>query len=461
MLLLDFIHDAQWHDLPPDVQRQAHRCLLDTLGAAIAGRQTRLSRIIHSFSAANFAGRGAYLWLDGREVSPPGAALANGMTIDALDIHDGSNDVKGHAGVAVVPSLLALQSLRQKDLHNHDERGPDGRELLTALVIGYEVALRAGVALHATACDYHTSGAWNAIGGAAVAARRLRLDDAQTRHALGIAEYHGPRSPMMRGIDFPTMLKDGSGWGVMAGVSAGLLAREGFTGAPAETVEGADTDALWRDLGQRWRVADLYFKPYAVCRWAQPAITAALSLQESRPFPFEDVEEIRVHTFGEAVRLSQRRPRTTEEAQYSLPFPLAAALVYGELGWAQLDEAALQDPRVLSLADRVQLIEAPDLSARFPSHRFARLEIAMRDGAVLTSRQFEAPWEKENPPGDEALREKFRRLASGLSPERVMRLETMLWHCADVADANDLIAELAPPPEASPSRTPLTVHHRP
>lgn len=454
MLPLDFIHDLTWHDIPEHVQRQARRCLLDTLGAAVAGRQTPLSRIIHNVSAANFGGRGAYLWLDGREVSPPGAALANGMTIDALDIHDGSNDVKGHVGVAIIPSILALQGALAEGL-----RAPDGRELLTTLVVGYEIALRAGVALHTTACDYHTSGAWNALGCAAVAARCLGLDGAQTQHALGIAEYHGPRSPMMRCIDFPTMLKDGSGWGAMAGVSAGLLAREGFSGAPAATMESTDVTAIWRDLGRRWRMDDLYFKPHAVCRWAQPAITAALALQEAHAFAPDDIREIRVHTFHQAVRLSRRRPQTTEEAQYSLPFPLAAAMVYGALGWAQLNDVALQDSRVLRLADRVRLLESHEFNERFPAERVARLEIELRQGAVLTSEKTVPPWEKEAPPGDEALREKFRKLASHLPPERVMRLEHLLWRCAELTDVHDLIAELAPPSEASPSPEPIAAQH--
>lgn len=441
MPVLDFIHDIGWDDLPVDVQHQAARCLLDIAGVAIAGRSTELSRIIHNFSAANFAGRGAYLWLDGREVSPPGAALANGMTIDALDAHDGYNAVKGHAGAAVTPAVAAtLQLAREGTI--------SGRELLVTLVVGYEIALRAGKALHATACDYHTSGAWNTLGGAAVTARRLRLNGAQTHHALGIAEYHGPRSPMMRCIDYPTMIKDGSGWGAMAGVSAGLMAYAGFTGAPAQTVEGAETAAMWDDLGYRWHMVDLYFKPYAVCRWAQPAIEAALFMQSEHGFPLDDVREIRVHTFAEAVRLSQARPQTTEEAQYSLPFPLAAALVNGALGAAQLSGAGLHDARVLELAHRVQLIETPELSARFPAERVARLEVELQDGAVLVSPEVEASWEQHAPPDDEVLREKFRRLAAAISPERVMRLEALLWNCADLPDAGELIAELAPPSEA-------------
>ena len=80
-----FVHELTWGDLPEAVRHQARRCLLDTIGAGIGGRLTDLSRSVHEFAAGAFGGRGAHLWLDGREVSPPGAALANGMTIDALD----------------------------------------------------------------------------------------------------------------------------------------------------------------------------------------------------------------------------------------------------------------------------------------------------------------------------------------------------------------------------------------
>ena len=177
---------------------------------------------------------------DGRIVSPAGAALAGGMTIDALDGHDGHKLTKGHVGCGVFPAVLALAEAEEQ---------LSGEEFLTTLVIGYEIGTRAGIALHRTACDYHTSGAWVAVACAALGARMLGLDRARTRDAIGIAEYHGPRSQMMRCIDHPTMLKDGSGWGAMAGVSAAYLAADGFTGAPAITIEGDDVADLWGDLG--------------------------------------------------------------------------------------------------------------------------------------------------------------------------------------------------------------------
>ena len=441
MNIAAFIHELKWEDIPDEARLQARRCLLDTLGVAVGGRRTELSRIIHDYAAAVYGGPGARLWLDGREVSPPGAALANGMTIDALDIHDGHRLVKGHASVALVPATLATLGL--------DASGVTpitGREFLTTLVVGWEVALRAGIALHGTAGDYHSSGAWSALGCVAVTARRLGLGAEATRHALGIAEYHGPRSQIMRCVDHPTMLKDGSGWGAMAGVSAGLLARAGFTGAPALTVEGADVADVWSDLGRTWRTAEQDFKPYAVCYWAQPAIAGALRLQRAHHLPLESIRRIRVSTFREAAHLTSHEPRTTEEAQYSLPFPVAAALVQGRLGADELTGEALRDPRVLSLSARVELVDEPDYDRRFPVERIARVRIDTDGGDTFDSGEAEALWDGPGLPADGELREKFRWLTRGhLAASRAAALEEAAWDCADLPDAAALLSLLAPP----------------
>ncbi len=442
MRITEFVHETDWDDLPGGVIQQARRCLLDTLGVSIGGRSTRLSQIIHDFVATIYGREGASLWLDGREVSPPGAALANGMTVDSLDAHDGYALAKGHAGAALVPTALATLTLE------HSKAEVPGSELLTTLVIGYEVALRADIALHTTACDYHTSGAWNALGCAAVTARRLRLDSERTRHALGIAEYLGPRSQMMRCIGFPTMLKDSSGWGAMTGVSAALLAQEGFTGAPAVTVESQEVEKTWNTLGEDWLILDQYFKPHAACRWAQPAIEAVLALQQTYGLSPEAVKRVRVFTFKQAIRLDLRRPHTTEEVQYSLPFPLAAAMIHGRLGISEVSEAVLEDDRVLRLSECVELVEDPSFTERFPAERFARVEIETVDGGSLDSGAVEARWKAEDPPTDAELREKFHRLAcSCISESRATAIEQAVWQCADLSDASKLVNLLAFPPD--------------
>lgn len=407
--LYSFIRETSYDTLPLAVRRMAERCLIDLAGTAASGLSTPLSRIIRNHAVRGFgAGDGApraRLLFDGRIASPMGAALAGGMTIDSFDSHDGHVLTKGHAGVAILPALLALADASAEPM--------SGPEFLTMLVIGYEVAIRAGIAQHATCPDYHTSGAWNALGVVAIAARHWHLDQERFRHALGIAEYHGPRSQMMRCIDFPTMVKDGSGWGAMCGLSAAYLAADGFTGAPALVVESEPAAPFWVDLGDRWRILELYFKPYPICRWAQPSVEAALTLRRNHAIDPATIEKVEIETFHEAVRLDQYRPQSTEAAQYSLPFPVAAAIVRGKLAPTDVSGEALTDRDILAMSDRIRLIEAPDLNARFPAERYARVRFQLTDGRVLTSDTLPARGDAERPLSDADILAKFHDLADG------------------------------------------------
>ena len=432
---IEFIHDLSWESIPAAVRHQAKRCFLDTIGVALGGRVTPTSRIIYNHAARCFGGDDTRLWFDGRAVSAPGAAMAHGMTIDSLDMHDSCRPVKGHAGIAQVPALMAM-------LGQTSTGDISGSELIATLTMAYDVAIRTGTAQHATVCDYHTSGSWNAVGCAAVGARMLGLSLDKTRHALGIAEYHGPRSQMMRAIDYPSMVKDGSGWGAMAGLSAAFLAADGFTGAPAITVEANEVASYWADLGQRWSLDLQYFKPYAVCYWAQAAIAGALKVQQEHNITTAQIRDIEVYTFHEASRLATRFPQDSDEAQYSLPFPLAGALVHGRLGYAELNGSALKNEEVLRLSGLVKLIDDDSFNARFPAERLSRVVIETIDGQRHDSGEVRPLWDLTAPPSDDDLLKKFRQLASDYLPaNRVDALEETIWNIETVDKVSDL-AEL-------------------
>ena len=171
----NFLHGTEFGQVPGDVQAFAKRCLLDLIGVMISGTGTELGRLISSHAAQQFgAGElSASIMFDGRIVSPAGAALANGMVIDSIDAHDGYKGAKGHSGCHVFPTLLAFFEA---------ERINNGEEFLAGLIVGYEIGARAAVSLHASAPDYHTSGAWGAVTSAALGSRILKLDAEQTRH---------------------------------------------------------------------------------------------------------------------------------------------------------------------------------------------------------------------------------------------------------------------------------------
>lgn len=393
-----FIHDLRWRDLPEPVRRQARLSLLDLAGVGAAGAATRLSAIIRDHAAEDWPGPYPMLF-DGRRAALAATALAGGMTIDALDGHDGFNPAKGHIGCPVFPAALAQAAAL----------GASGEDFLATLCMGYEFGGRAAVAQHASAPDYHTSGSWGAVAAAAACARLLRLGREATRHALGIAEYHGPRSQMMRCIDHPTMLKDGAGWGAMTGVSAAQLAARGFTGAPALIVE--EVTAPWRDLGARWLLLEQYYKPYPVCRWAQPPVEGVLALRRAHGLSAAEVARIEVETFHEATRLAVRRPADTEAAQYSTAYPVAVALVRGTVAPEHLAGDALSDPEVLRLSDGLVMTESAEANAAFPARRIARTRLVLRAGGAVETGWLTPRWDADAPPREEELREKFRALA--------------------------------------------------
>ena len=178
--------------VPDSTMDFAATLLIDTLGVA-AGAAPMQAGVIARDHAVRFLGAAApadraTLLFDGRSASIPGVAFAIATQIDNLDAHDGYNPTKGHIGCAVVPALCAFAAAR-----------PDlsARDALEALVRSYEVAARAAVALHGTVSDYHLRGR-GTLWVAALGCRLRKATSVQLRHALGIAEYHGPRSQMMR-----------------------------------------------------------------------------------------------------------------------------------------------------------------------------------------------------------------------------------------------------------------------
>jgi len=441
--IADFVLRKPAASFPEDVLRAAALQFLDTMGILIAATPMEAGRIARDVAALLYgtgsSRHSARMLFDGRRVSAAGAAFATATQTDNLDGHDGYSPTKGHIGVAAVPALAALA-----------EAAPQlsGPEALASLVIGYETAGRAGIALHATVSDYHTSGAWNALGVAAMAARFMGLDDDQLRHALGIAEYHGPRSQMMREIATPTMLHDGSGMGALVGLSAAVLAGNGFAGAPAITLEAPEVAHHWEDLGSFWQVTHQYIKPYPICRWAHAAIdgTRALCL-EHRLAP-DQIARVRVNSFHEAAALFAGMPDTTSKAQYSLPFAVATHIVHGRIGVEHISGAGLKDAAVAAMLKRIEVTESARHSARFPQGRWADVRIETVDGRLLDSGDVHARGGPEAPfTPDDAIAKYMEFAAPVLGQQRAALIRNRILDLTQSESRfGDLAAFLYDPP---------------
>lgn len=399
--------------LPQSSLDMAATLLIDTLGVAAGAAGMQAGQIAREqaflFHAAGDPAQAVTLLFDGRKASLPGASFALASQIDNLDAHDGYNPTKGHIGCAVVPALCAFA-----------EQMPDllAQDALSALVVSYEVAARAGIALHASVSDYHTSGAWNGLGVVALGAWLRGMDTETMRQAFGIAEYHGPRSQMMREIANPTMLHDGSGMGAMVGTMAVLMAEQGFLGAPALTVEAEDAAPHWADLGTYWTIEQNYIKPYPICRWAHAAIDALGQLIDAHQLHPQDIAKIEVQTFAQAAALFAGMPQTTSQAQYSLAFALAVRLVHGRIGPEQINGKGLQDPQVDMALELVEIHENPRHSKRFPQSRFSDVTLHLKDGRRLASGDVHAHGGPEAPMTLEDVEAKFMVMSANLTPDR-------------------------------------------
>jgi len=392
--------------IPDEVLSAAALLLLDTIGVAAGACDLAAAKIARETAVQLFqaASDGAVpLMFDGRMTSKAGAAFAGATQIDNLDAHDGYNPTKGHIGCAVVPALFSYAAA-----HPH----LSGREALACMVIGYEIATRAGLALHATASDYHTSGAWNALGVAAMGCRLHGATSEQLRHAFGIAEYHGPRSQMMREIATPTMLHDGSGMGALIGVMSSEMAIRGFEGAPAATVEADNVRAHWDDLGQYWTVPLNYIKPYPICRWAHAALDAIDALRVQNSFTADTVKAITVRTFKEAAQLFPGIPDTTSKAQYSLGYAVAKMVQHGRVGVEQIMDSAFQDPDTAALLERITIVEDAKHSARFPEARWSDVSVDLTNGRTLHSGDVHARGGRGAPLSNAEILDKFSALCS-------------------------------------------------
>jgi hypothetical protein len=187
------------------------------------------------------------------------------------------------------------------------------------------------------------------------------------------------------------------------------------------TVEATALADIWLDLGMKWRILEQYFKPYPVCRWAQPAMEAAQTLMRRYAIETDDIASVEIETFGHAVRLGARLPATTEAAQYAIGFPVAALLAHDRLGAAEIATHNLGDASVREVAERIVLGENADFTRRFPAERLAIVAIRRRDGSIVSSGPTLSRGDPNAPLTDQEILSKFTNLAADLpASERLL-----------------------------------------
>ncbi|MCK4768376.1 MAG: MmgE/PrpD family protein, partial [Desulfobacula sp.] len=282
---------------------------------------------------------------------------------------------------------------------------------------------------HATYETYHSSGSWGAIGGAAAAGKLLGLTREKLCHALGAAEYHAPIAPMMKCIELPGMGKDSIGWGCMVAMISVIMADKGFTGIHPVFNDSPEEEWI-NSLGKVFEIMSLYFKPYSACRWAQPGVDGALKIMTENRLDHEGIKQITVFTFKESAALSTQYPQNTEEAQYNIAFPIAAALLDGEVGPAQVLAPRLFDKDIHRMMDKIQICSQDRFQKEFPAKAESEVEIMTTKGKVFSSGVMSARWDTHSTlPTDLELENKFLWLVSPvIGKTKAESLVTLIWN---------------------------------
>lgn len=392
-----FLLETKWEQLPEDVQQRLRGCMLDLLGALIAGSGSEQFRVGVRLAKKLFqSGDVAAIGTD-ETFSAIGAATAMGHSSNAYDIDDGHNLIRAHPGTSFIGGLLAAGY--EKDI--------DAQEFLTALYVAYESTIRMGAAI----MDYyqyaHSSGTFGAVGVVAGAGRIYGFTKEQMNNALSVAEFNAPLVPGIRSVEYPSMNKDGVPFGVMVGQLALQAGMCGFTGNK-NLLEAEEYQHYLDDLGTKHEVMNLYFKPYPCCRWGHPAIDACLAVMQDNNVKAEDIEKVYVETFFKATQLSKGIPASADEAQYNIAYPVASSIVNGGFSIMQVEQT--DDEKVHRMMEKLVFCCDEELDAQFPAKRLCRVRMELKDGRTVVSNVHEPRGEAFENIGYDWLAEKFLRI---------------------------------------------------
>ncbi|CAN7750539.1 MmgE/PrpD family protein [Rhizobium sp. LjRoot258] len=382
-LLAEYIHSMSARLPAADTRDTTLRCVLDLLGAAIAGSMLKSSRAARDSATVLFGKGGATVWMADQTATPIGALIANATAASALDVDDGHRAARGHPGACVIPTVLTLAPLVRVSAD----------DVLSAIVAGYDVGVRVAAAQNLEGIPTRQSGRWAALAAVAAAASLFKTEPSITTRALSIAGVLAPNQQANGSSGYSRLtgndVKEGIPWSAATGLMALDLARNGYTG-PEDLLDHPayyDSERILQGLGKRFEICGTYFKPYACCRYIHAALDRLFDLVKAHELKAAEVVSVEVETFGWALKLGNAlEPSNLVELQYSLPYCVAVALSEGRDALAPINESLLNREELRELARKVRLKVDPDIDALFPGETLARVVVETREHRYVSGR---------------------------------------------------------------------------
>jgi len=417
------------------------RAIVDWFAAVVPGGVMPPARILGD-ALINDQERGHAVVLPGGSGVPVRvAALINGTAAHSAEVDDIFRDGIYHPGAPTIAAALAAAQ----------GYGASGADLLRAVAIGFEISTRISARVQPAHYRFwHTTGTIGTMGAAAAVAAILGADEDGFLHAIATSTTLA--AGLQQAFRSDAMSKPlHAGHAADAGTMAAMAAVKGFTGAPdildgaagfgAGMSDGPDWTGIFDDLGTVWNITQMTFKNHACCGHTFAAIDGALELLPKVDGRLEDIEAVEIETYGTALKVAGiREPSTAFEAQFSLPYTVAAALRLGSVRLAAFEDTNLHDEGLRSLMGRVQLSVDPELDASFPGQRGARVRIRLADGSSMECFRPTRTGDPDAPLTDEQLGDKFTELVGPhLAPEVTQGLLQALWGLDGVQELTNLI----------------------
>ena len=448
--LTRFLADLRYEHIPDPVLRRAEDLLLDTLGSMLAGSGGRAVRAIAQYGQAMGPQQGPSENLVTRSgTSPVFAAMSNAAAAHMVEQDDVHNGSVFHPAAVVMPPALAMAQAR----------GASGRELLTAIVAGYEAGIRIGEFLgrsHYTI--FHTTGTAGAPAAAMAAGKLLGLDAARMLHALGSAgtQAAGLWEFLRDGADSKQLH---TARAAANGLMAAWLAAQGFTGAsrilegPQGMAAGMSSDAdparLTDGLGSRWALLETSFKYHASCRHTHPAADALLSVVQAHDLDIADIAQVTAHVHQGAIDVLGPvvNPTTVHQSKFSMGTVLGLIAKHRKAGLQEFDDAPA-DPDIAAFRSRVTMRLDPEVDGAYPRRWLGKVTVTTRDGQTLHGRIDTPKGDPDNTLSRSEIEDKVRRLGryhDAASNADLDALIDRVWSLADTARVGDFHPRLGAP----------------
>ena len=401
--LVDYLFDKA-ATITDELRVKAEACREDYLAVAAAGAVKNRSHW-ERFIACTPDGIAELIGYE-KKVDSKTAALINGFNAHALELDDGQRFAMIHLGASIISAIKAAA----------DDTPIDDERFKTGIVMGYEAACRVAIAMQPSHKNrgYHTAGTCGTIGCAVGVAFALDMDKAQMKRVLTSAA--GSSAGMLEIQEQKSEIKPYNvGHAAMDGLTAAYMGLTDYE-TPDDMFGGER--GFFKTFSDQWdleklvgpadyfEIERIYVKPYASCRHSHSAVEAAIKLHDN--MDAEAIENIMVQTYKLGVKGHDHTDiQGIASAKLSTPYAVAAGLLYGR---ADLSVFEPLDEKIITLAQKVKVIEDPNLTAESPKKRIAIVTVSFSDGSEQTARVDYAKGDPENPMTEEELIEKKRLL---------------------------------------------------